>query len=59
MSISKENGCMYCKEGLSILHDEEYNSLNILIKNGLLWEKTYDMGVEINYCPMCGRKLIS
>jgi hypothetical protein len=57
--MSKIIECEYCKkgEGLSILHDENYDSLNIFIQNGLLWEKTYDMGVEINYCPMCGRKL--
>lgn len=57
--MSEEIECEYCKkgEGKSILYDEEYDALNVFIKNGLLWEKTNDMGVEINYCPICGRKL--
>ena len=53
--------CEYCKEGngvgKALLHDENFESLYIVILNGMLWDKTYDCGIEINYCPMCGRKL--
>lgn len=49
--------CDYCEDERSILYDDDYQSLNIFIKNGHLWEKTLDMGTDINYCPMCGRKL--
>ena len=53
--------CEYCRDGIgtgkSILHDDEYSLVNIFIVNGMLWEKTMDMGIEINYCPMCGRKV--
>lgn len=49
--------CEYCEKEKPILYDNIFESLNIFIKNGFLWEKTYDMGTEINYCPMCGRKL--
>ena len=53
--------CEYCREenniGKSILHDDDFEFLNIFIMNGMLWEKSMDMGTEINYCPMCGRKL--
>ena len=55
--MSKADKCVYCKKEKSILHDEEYFSLNVFIKNNQLWEKSTDMGVDINYCPMCGRKL--
>lgn len=49
--------CEYCEKEKPILYDNIFDTLNIFIRNGLLWEKTYDMGTEINYCPMCGRKL--
>ena len=49
--------CEYCEKGKSILHDDTYDGLNIFIKNNLLWEKTNDMGTDINYCPICGKKL--
>lgn len=49
--------CEYCEKGKSILHDESYDFLNVFIKNDQLWEKSMDMGIDINYCPMCGRKL--
>lgn len=49
--------CQYCEKEKSILHDDSYDFLNIFIKNNQLWEKSMDMGTDINYCPMCGRKL--
>ena len=52
--------CEYCREenniGKSILHDDDFEFLNIFIMNGMLWEKSMDMGTEINYCPMCRTK---
>lgn len=51
--------CEYCREGVgkSILHDDDFEFLNIFIMNGMLWEKSMDMGIEINYCPMCRTKI--
>ena len=51
--------CEYCREGIgkSILHDNDFEFLNIFIMNGMLWEKSMDMGIEINYCPMCRTKI--
>lgn len=49
--------CEYCKKGKALLHDENFEGLYIFILNGMLWDKTYDCGIEINYCPMCGIKL--
>lgn len=53
--------CEYCKEGNGIgkplLYDKNFSSLCIFIWYGLLWEKSYDCGIVINYCPICGRKL--
>lgn len=52
--------CEYCEEGngvgKALLHDENFESLYIVILNGMLWDKTYDCGIEINYCPMCRTK---
>ena len=50
--------CEYCRDGVgkSILHDNDFEFLNIFIINGMLWEKSMDMGTEINYCPMCRTK---
>ena len=53
--------CEYCKEGngvgKALLYDKNFESLYIVILNGMLWDKTYDCGIEINYCPMCGKNL--
>ena len=55
------NMCEYCREGngvgKSILHDNDFEFLNIFIMNGMIWEKSMDMGTEINYCPMCRKKV--
>lgn len=45
--------CRYCEEEKSILHDSEFDFLNIFIKNNQLWEKSIDMGTDIFFCPMC------
>lgn len=49
--------CEYCEKEKSILHDDSYDLLNIFIQGNQLWEKSMDMGIDINYCLMCGRKL--
>lgn len=53
--------CEYCKGKSKLLYIEtEYDLvlLDVYISNGsYLWEKTNDIGIKINYCPFCGRKL--
>jgi hypothetical protein len=50
--------CEYCEEG-ELLIDDEF--LNCCVYDGILTVGEEENGnvaeVEINYCPMCGRRL--
>ena len=58
------DGCKYCSllsGGVSILDEDKDNELRIERHNDTYVITTLtdccDYNVEINYCPMCGRKL--
>lgn len=61
-----ERGCMYCKHG-EPLNDTSNSNFSLVIRQGessYYLESEYDPGEwndndwgNINYCPMCGRKL--
>ena len=56
--------CIYCKDGISICENrkelgiELHSGTSTLVAYGLD-RNNWDISVkcEINYCPMCGRKL--
>lgn len=61
-----ERGCMYCKHG-EPLNDTSNSNFSLVVRQGessYYLESEYDPGEwndndwgNINYCPMCGRKL--
>ena len=55
----REKGCDYCKLGKSINGERDVCIIKVNKKTLLLKysDDFYSTDVEINYCPMCGRKL--
>ena len=64
--LKEAKGCMYCKHG-EPLNDTSNSNFALIVKKGessYYLESEYDPGEwndndwgNINYCPMCGRKL--
>lgn len=64
--LKTTKGCMYCKHG-EPLNDTSNSNFSLVIRQGessYYLESEYDPGEwndndwgNINYCPMCGRKL--
>lgn len=64
--VKEAKGCMYCKHG-EPLNDTSNSNFALIVKKGessYYLESEYDPGEwndndwgNINYCPMCGRKL--
>lgn len=64
--VKEAKGCMYCKHG-EPLNDTSNSNFSLIIRQGessYYLESEYDPGEwndndwgNINYCPMCGRKL--
>ena len=57
--FKKRKGCKYCRRRLPIV-DNENLELRIAYYNELTFNFNGKSEVKkINYCPMCGRKLMS
>lgn len=49
-------GCEYCTEGRGDI--TPYDLCRTYVENGMLkWDGVYKHQFDINFCPMCGRKL--
>lgn len=59
-SITNRKGCNYCLK-LKIINNDNDNTFNIFDEDKVL--KIYDKNkceiskIQINYCPICGKKL--
>lgn len=57
--FKKRKGCKYCKRRLPII-DNEHLELRIVYHNELTFNFNGKSETKkINYCPFCGRKLMS
>jgi len=64
----RENGCEYCKNNKSLYFDSNNHNSNLrevyIEDDGnmtvipYLYENTEMVQMKINYCPICGKKLI-
>lgn len=61
IQLTNKKGCTYCKEGKQILSSTGGSRWHIdNCKNEIQYgsNDTLVETIKINYCPMCGRKLI-
>lgn len=57
----REKGCEYCKDNYDLEIRKPYEAPSLYIDGNELIATRYDEAdsvAEINYCPMCGRKLV-